>query len=471
MSFFGVNEVGSAMHGRWLVEPGASACASGASIDSRSVQPGNVFFAFVGERVDGHDYVEAAARGGAWIAVIEREIETGTLPGGFGVFLVNNVGEALVQCARAYRQSLESTCVIAVTGSNGKTTTTRMIDAALGASLKGSASTRSFNNAIGLPLTILNAREGDDYLVCEIGSNHPGEIASLAHIAQPDIAVITSVARCHLEGFGMIEGVAKEKASLAHALGPSGITIATAESAELLTALSGVSDLTTFGRGENATVRMHSLREESSQTRFEIEGIGTLGLTMLGEHNAMNATAAMLVARCMGTDLGAASEALERLAPPPMRLERCEIAGIHVINDAYNANPDSMLAAVRTLAALDTPGRKIVVLGDMLELGEDEALTHREIADEIIARGAADHAVLVGPGMRFAAEVLHEAWGDGHVLWMDSLDAGGAAAAASMIQTGDTVLLKGSRAMRIERVAHMLAARAEQAALSETATI
>jgi UDP-N-acetylmuramoyl-tripeptide--D-alanyl-D-alanine ligase len=459
MSGFTAETARLATGGRWLVEPTQARWRGGASIDSRCVERGDMFFAFVGERVDGHDYVGAAARDGAWMAVVEREIDVGCLPKGFGVLLVESVADALVACARARRGVMDGTRVIAVTGSNGKTTTTRMIDAALGTSLVGSASARSFNNAIGLPLTILNARDGDDYLVCEIGSNHPGEIAALAAIAQPDVAVITSVARAHMEGFGSIEGVVQEKASLARYVRAGGTVFASAESAELLAALEGVRGVVTYGTDAAADVRLLEVREEHAHTIATIDGIGIVRLTMLGVHNALNATAAMAVARCIGVDLGAAAGALERLKPPPMRLERCEIAGIHVINDAYNANPDSMLAALRTLAGIEVPGRKVAVLGDMLELGEDPGAVHREIADEIVASSAADYAVFVGPAMQCAADRVHEAWGDGHVMWMKTLDGGGAGAAASMIEPGDTVLLKGSRAMGMERVAQVLSER------------
>jgi len=238
-------------------------------------------------------------------------------------------------------------------------------------------------------MTILNAREGDDYLVCEIGSNHPGEIAMLGAIAEPDVAVITGVARAHIEGFGSIEGVAKEKASLGRCVGAGGRVFAYDGHGALLGELEGLPGVVTYGRGCESGVRLREVVERGGRTVCEIEGIGEVSLAMLGEHNALNATAARAVARWMGVDLLAAAGAIGVLGPPPMRLERCEIAGIHVINDAYNANPDSMLAAIRTLGGIEAPGRKVVVLGDMLEVGADRA-------GEYTPLHVAAHALQVG---------------------------------------------------------------------------
>ena len=452
MSFFTAERVRSAAHGRWLVEPAGGGDAGGASIDSRTIGPGQIFFALCGERTDGHRHVGQAAHAGAWVAVVERDIDATQLTNGCGVLVVENVADALVQLARAYRDTFVRTRVVAVTGSNGKTTATRMIDAALGSALRGSASVQSFNNALGVPLTLLNARPGDDYLVCELGSNHPGEIERLARIVRPHVAVITSIARAHLEGFGSVAGVVREKGSLLGHVGSGGAAIVTGDVPELLAYASGAGTLVTFGEREGVDFRVTGVRSGTAGVSFTIDGIGSFELAMLGGHNAINAAGALAVARWFGVDMERAGAGLARVEPPAMRLERCTVGGVQVINDAYNANPDSMLAAIRTLGAVEGSGRKVVVLGDMLEIGHGRAEHHREVADALADDGSVSLAVLVGPLMRAAAARLHERWGDGRVVWIESLDGRGAAAAASLIEPGDTVLLKGSRAIGVERV-------------------
>lgn len=450
-----------------LPVPPLHAPISGLSTDSRSVGPGQVFVALRGENHDGHTYLEQAAKAGAPILIVDRADgvpEAGYTPA-CGVLKVADTGKALLKIAAAYRQSLRQTKVIAVCGSNGKTTTTRLIDQVLRTQFRGSASPKSFNNSVGVPLTILAAQPTDQYLVCEVGTNAPGEIALLADVVQPDIAVITSIGREHLEQLGDLAGVAREEAAILSAIRPRGCAIVTADSPELREHLAKVGQVITFGRAADATLRVTDLTQSGEGLSFKINGRLPVRLGLLGEHNACNALAALGVARRIGMDEHKAALALATAAGPEMRLQLKNLDGIDVINDAYNANPDSMIAALRTLAAVGNGrgGRVIAVLGDMLELGTTSEEGHHAVAGALLGINAAadagsgrriDGVVLVGPASRFTREAL---WAGGmakdRIAHVQDLEQGRAESIADEFARGDLVLLKGSRRMRLERIA------------------
>ncbi len=463
---------------------------AGLSIDSRGVQASQVFLALKGQTHDGHRFAEDAARAGAGMLVIDdpeampAPIETlrARYPGLF-VLKVADTGRALLKIAAAYRASLARTRVIAVAGSNGKTTATRLIHAALSTALRGTCPAKSFNNAVGVPLTILSAKPGDQYLICEVGTNAPGEIATLGEVVRPDIAVITSIGREHLEGLGSLEGVAREEASLLGFLRPGGFAIVPHGVPELAEHLKGVKNLVTFGLSPDADVRAtrlrHTLDDDAHRPGLElsINDRLTARLPMIGEHNALGALIAYAVGRRLGVEDAKIVGGLAAAQPPPMRLE-CSTASlgggrVTLINDAYNANPESMAAAVATLVRVGaTALRRVAVLGDMLEQGPAGPGLHREIArvllslDEAHAAEANQEspparvnlAVLVGPLMAHAAGALREAgWTDERLLHTPDLSPDALAAIAARLLPGDAVLLKGSRGMRLERVAEALA--------------
>ena len=431
----------------------------GLGIDSRTIRPGQVYLAIRGERYDGHRFVADAARAGAALAIIDSpDAVPGDVPAGFGLLRVPNAADALVCLARAYRGELGSTRVVAITGSNGKTTTTRLIHAVLSPSLRGSAPAGSFNNAIGVPLTILSARPGDDFLLCELGTNAPGEIAMLAGIVQPDIAVITSIGRAHLQGLGSVEGICREKGSLLEHLGRDGVAVVTADAPGLRPMLAPAPEVITFGWADDANLRLTHVETTDRGVTFTAGG-DEFFVPMLGAHNALSAAVAIAVGRRFGLDDGMIRIRLASAVGPSMRLERRQVAGITLINDAYNANPDSMLAAIETLAScrIDGGGRRIAVLGDMLELGEAGDDAHREIADALARHDTIDLVVFVGELSRLAADRLAERWGTDRVVHLPDLDADRAGLVVSMLSPGDVVLLKGSRLMALERVAWALA--------------
>ncbi|MDX2119209.1 MAG: UDP-N-acetylmuramoyl-tripeptide--D-alanyl-D-alanine ligase [Planctomycetota bacterium] len=471
MTFYSPENLKSILGGTWLAraDAGPPRIGEGLSTDSRSIKPGQVFLALRGERTDGHAYLEQIALKHAALAIVDRP-DCLKKPDGTAldmretaVLLVNDTGQALLRLAAAWRQSLEGTKVIAIGGSNGKTTTTRLVESVLSRTLRGTASQKSFNNAVGVPLTILNAKRGDQFLICEVGTNAPGEIAILADVVKPDIAVITSVGREHLEGLGSLRGVAVEEASLCAALEPGGTAIINADAPFLTEAVRALAspakpggkprfNIVRFGVADDAELRVTDVELSPEGAAFRINGRDAFRVPLPGRHNAMNAAAAAAVGRRMGIANEHVELGLAIARGPEMRLERVEVGGVRIINDAYNANPDSMLASLDTFESLSRGAtRRWVVLGDMLELGEAGPDLHREIGDAVLTSGA-DHAVLIGPLMMFAAERVSKRWPPERITLLPDATTENSRAIAALFRPGDAVLLKGSRGMGLERV-------------------
>lgn len=469
MNIFDHDSFKSAVAGQWVARPSARpALITGVSTDSRSLTQGEAFIALKGDNFDAHHFIPQAISRGASLVLLERDsaLPKGNLPPGLSAIKVPDTRKALMRLARAHRQSLDGTRVIAVTGSNGKTTTVRLIDAALSSRLRGVASIKSFNNEIGVPLTILRARKGDQYLLCEVGMNAPGEIAQLAEVVEPDIAVITSIGRAHIENFGSTDAIAIEKGSLLRFLRPQGLAVIPSDNQRLAELARKSPNVVTFGREDHADLRVTSSAHITSpdgatRLRITLNNRFTLDLPILGEHNATNIAAAIAVARRMGLEEDAIATALASAAPPDMRLQRKRIAGIDLYNDAYNANPDSAIAAIAAFSSLaaDAP-RRVVVLADMLEMGDLAADGHRDVADAILRAPNIDRVITVGQHSLHAANRLLEHWTPDRVLMLAELDAAaehGAHRALAALRPGDAVLLKGSRGMRLERLEHLLA--------------
>jgi len=439
--------------GRWI--NAGSRRITGASLDTRGLAPGQLFVALRGERTDGHRFLAAAHEAGASAALVEDE--SADAPADLPRLVVRDCRRALRSLAVAHRAELREsgTRVIGVTGSNGKTTTVRFIHAAVSAGgLVGSHAEKSFNNDLGVPITLLNAAPRGGFVVCEIGTSAPGEIADLASLAQPDIGVITSIGRAHLEQLGSVEGIAREKASLLDHVCPGGLMVVSADAPALRPLIP--SGAVTVGIAGDADVLVefdggvgHAAGEE-------------LRPPLPGRHHAVNAAIAVEVAaRAFGVDRNAAARGIAGAEPPAMRLTRATVelrdGPVTVVNDAYNANPESMLAALEMLAAgdLDAPGtvRRVAVLGDMLELGEASAEVHAEIGRRLgPMRERIGLVCTVGRAMFEAkvAEAAREPEATDHAC----------ARIAGLVRAGDVVLIKGSRGVRLERVAEAIAARA-----------
>jgi UDP-N-acetylmuramoyl-tripeptide--D-alanyl-D-alanine ligase len=362
---------------------GPDTLLTGVSFDSRSIEPGQLFVALVAER-DGHDFIPAALVSGAGAYLTEQAPGSGT------AIVVADTGAALLRLGSWSRNSFDGP-VVGITGSVGKTSTKDLARAALAAGKRVAANVRSFNNEQGLPVTILNAPDDTEVLVLEMGMRGFGEITRLCDVGRPTIGVVTRVAAAHTELVGGIDGVRRAKGELIQALPADGVAILNADDPNV----AGMAALTTgrvitFGRGDS-DVRVHGLRlDDQARARFHIEspwGAADVALGVSGEHMALNAAAALAVAGTCGVDFGAAAAALAGATLSPSRMEFGRNPnGATVINDAYNANPTSMRAAIETLAALPVTGRRVAILGMMAELA-DPASDHREIAALLERRG------------------------------------------------------------------------------------
>ncbi len=430
----------------------------GLSTDSRTLEPGQVFVAIRGEHFDGNDFIDDALARGASVVVCARGrakaddralfVETG------------DTLRALGEIARAYRAQFEIP-VVAITGSNGKTTTKDMLRAILDAhygSTSVLATEGNLNNLIGLPLTLGRLRSHHRAAVVEMGMNARGEIARLTEIARPTVGVITCVGAAHLEGLGSLDGVAEAKGELYAGLGAGATAVVNADDERVVRVAQRFRGRRiSFGRsGDVRATNVEPLAVD--RTRFHLvceAGSASVEMGFGGAHNVANALAATAAALAIGVDLKRIVEGLSRAAPPPMRLasERLE-NGVVLVNDAYNANPSSLRAALRALADL-APERVIIVLGEMRELGRRAAELHERAGADI----AALRPVLLCASGAYARAVREGAVRGG-------LDANAAQAfddheeiaraVAGVWRRGDIVLVKGSRGARMERVADAL---------------
>ena len=418
------------------------------STDSRRIRRGGLFIALRGENFDGHDFLAEVEASGAAAAIVGRMPQP---PLKMPCILVDDTRKALGRLGAHVRATLACP-VIAVVGSNGKTSTKNLIDAALRPSLKGTISPKSFNNDIGVPLTILCCAEDDQYLVLEVGTNHPGEIANLAAIAQPDIAVITNCAAEHLEGLIDIAGVRKENAEILTGLRPGGLLIVHGDDPQLLAAVaSHTGPRVTFGFSHENDLWAADVHCGLDGSSFLMCDERMVFVPHLGRHAALNALAAIAVARKLNVPDDCFIDGLFSAARPEMRLQIQRLGGILVLNDAYNANPASMRAALELFTQLPAHGRRVAVLGDMRELGASSEPMHREVG-RMAARANLDALVCVGRDAGWIAESAIAAG-----MRVDCVSRYADAAAASVIATwiaaGDLVLLKGSRAMTLEKIA------------------
>ena len=349
-----------------------------------------------------------------------------------------------------YRSTLDLT-VVGVTGSCGKTTTKNLLAQLLAARFPTVASPSSFNNDIGVPHTLLLADDSTRVVVAEMGTNHPGEIATLARIARPDAGVITTIGASHLEGLGSLEGVAREKGALAEALPREGFCVLNASS-RFFGELAGrtrarVISFSVEGRGE---LDARALFFHSGGTTFRLDGHEVTS-PLLGTHNVENLLAALCVARGLGLALEELLPAVSLLRGTHGRMERHELEGLTLLDDSYNANPTSLRAAVRVLAGLHGHRRRVLVMGDMLELGELSAELHHEIGREA-ARAGVDALVLVGTYARAAASgALEGGLSASQLVHFDTTEEA-ARLTPGLVRDGDVVLVKGSRGMALERV-------------------
>ena len=422
----------------------------GVATDTRTMTPGCLFVALRGARLDGHGFLRDAASQGAVAALTDRPREPGWPP----CIVVPDTRHALGRLAAYWRRKMPAK-VLAVTGSNGKTSVKELTARILATGRRGIATQGNLNNDIGLPLTLLRLRPEHDYAVVEIGMNRPGEIAALGALAAPDAAVVTNAGSAHLEGLGTVEAVAREKGSLYSTLARQGTAVVNVDD-HYASYWKGLAPgpVSTYGLDQGADVSARfTLRSDGTDLSIRAPGWSeplAARLALLGRHNVANALAATALALTFGAAREAIAAGLAQAAPVAGRLESAPgLAGSRLIDDSYNANPDSARAALDVLAGL--PGERWFILGDMAELGEAAALMHRTFG-ATAAASRVEHFWTLGPLAREAAA----AFGAGgrhyedHETLLRDLKA--------VLHKGAVVLVKGSRSMRMERVASALRA-------------
>jgi UDP-N-acetylmuramoyl-tripeptide--D-alanyl-D-alanine ligase len=434
---------------------------TGVSIDSRTTKAGDCFFAIPGENFDGHDYVSDALAKGAVCAVVSRDIEGKKFTGNY-LLKVEDTIKALGDLARVSRRQAGFK-VIAITGSVGKTTTRHIAYHVLSRHFRVFQSPKNFNNNIGLPLTLLGADPEDQIVIVELGSNHPGEIAYLTRIALPDIAVVTNVHPAHLEGFGDLQTIIKEKLSIAEGLAGEGILIINADFNQLTdTCRAKGIRVVTFGKSDNANYQARNITSDGLSSRFTIDGTEVY-LPLPGPGNVENALAACAVCSQLGLtvdDFTQAVSAEEGLSPVSMRAELLQIGTLTVLNDCYNANPASMKNALDMLVNLgSTQKRRLVfICGDMAELGWQAEMLHAELG-ESIAKAGVQLLLTIGKFAKITAQAAKRtADSIRHDLQIECFEDTLSACnnLKNFIKDYDIILVKGSRAAKLEVVVEKL---------------
>jgi UDP-N-acetylmuramoyl-tripeptide--D-alanyl-D-alanine ligase len=448
---------GARLHGGAAAERRTIAAVA---TDSRQLEPGALFVALHGEHADGHDFARAAVDAGAGALLIERDLEDlhGTdVP----QLVVGDTWAALAALGAAVRRRI-APVTVAVTGSVGKTTVKDLTAAAVGAGRRTVAARGSFNNELGVPLTLLQLAEDSEVLVTEIGARHVGDIAALAPLVEPDVAVVTAVAGVHLEVFGSIEQVAVGKRELVEALGPEGTAVLNLDDPRVAAMASraphvlGVSltDPAAAVHAEDLTLDRHARASATAVTPW---GRVRIRLPIAGRHHVHNALFALAVAGHLGVDLPAAAAAIADAPVSPWRGEVTEAGGVVVLNDAYNANPTSVGAALETLVAVERTGRTWAVLGVMAEIGDTHDAEHEAVGVRVRDLGV-DELVVVGDEAAGIAAGARRVAGD-----LDHVTTVPDAAAALQhllpaVAPGDVVLVKASRVGGLEAVAEGLVA-------------
>lgn len=431
------------------------------AIDSRDVERDALFVALEGERVHGADFLQQAARRGAAGAIVpaDRHLEAGDLE----LFAVADTLRALGDLARFARRR-SSARVVGITGSSGKTTVKEMIALALGEAGETYATPGNLNSLTGLPLSILRATPGADYWVLEMGSNALGEIARLAAIAEPDDAVVTTVGAAHLEGFGDLQGVLREKLSLVRGAQPAGKVVVGEEPPTLPAGARRIrDDVIVAGLGPEADYRPDRYESGAQSARFD-RGEVTFALQVGGEHHVRDALIAAALAEALGVPAEHAARGLSRYRPVGMRGAIVQAGDLTVVADCYNANPESFEAAIRFCES-SFPGRpRAAVVGSMLELGRDAEAAHRRVAERLLEAGFTRLFPLgeFRPALRAA---LSGGKGSAELTVSAAEDVDGVVAElVEGARPGEVVLVKASRGERLERVIEALVSRFEEVA-------
>ncbi len=426
----------------------------GVSTDSRSIKPGELFFALKGERFDGHQFIYEAVRRGAKGVVVEKEVQEilgKTIP----VIKVPDILHALGDLAKFWRKR-HPIPLVAITGSNGKTTTKEMLAGILAESSKVLKNPGNFNNLIGLPLSLLKMNSQDKVAVLEMGMNRKGEIRRLAQIAEPDLGILTNISPVHLEGLGSLRGVMEAKGELLEVMGERGKLILNADDPRVAELSKGfMGERTSFGIKNPADwVASDISRRRGGGVSFRVKGppgITSISLRLMGGHQVYNALAASAAASHLGVELEGIKRRLEAFQPLSMRMEVLTLGkGVTIINDAYNANPKSMESALRTLGEIKGE-RKIAVLGDMWELGEYAPQAHMDTGRLVQERGI-ELLFIMGEFAPYVAQGATEAGMNPKTIFIGKDHQELIYHLTRSLRKGDWVLIKGSRIMKMEGI-------------------
>jgi UDP-N-acetylmuramoyl-tripeptide--D-alanyl-D-alanine ligase len=427
--------------------------------DSRRVRPDDLFFAIKGDNFDGHDFVHDVAGKKVVAVVVKGQRVPAQLPE-CGVLVVEDTRTALGKFAGAYRRGFELP-VICVCGSNGKTTTKELIASVLRQKFSTLWSEASFNNDIGVPLTLLRIEKSHQAAVLEAGTNHPGELGPLVEMIRPQFGVLTNIGREHLEFFGDVAGVAQEEGRLAELLPAGGTLFVNGDNEwtdEMIRRTRA--KVVRIGFGSKNDWRAEKVRLDKGGATFQVatakkDFCGEYRVNLLGRHQVANALFAVAVSEELGLARAEIQRGLAECKPPKMRMQFWEAGGIRVLDDAYNANADSMIAALETLRDLPLQGRRVAVLGDMGELGAQSEAAHAEVG-----RRAAGLEIgqlfAVGKMAPVMAKAARDA-GLSRVIEFENVEVA-IKAVKGFLKTGDVVLLKASRSLRLERIAETLRA-------------
>jgi len=422
----------------------AASCGSfiRVSTDSRAIKIGDCFFALTGDNFDGHNFIDDAFAKGAVCAVVSRDIESV----GNCLLKVPDTVKALGDFAAEYRR-LMNFKVVAITGSVGKTTVRQIVYHVLSQRYRVYQSPKNFNNQIGVPLTLLGSDSKHEIVITELGTNHPGEIAYLTAIAQPDIAVVTNVCPAHLEGFGSVDAIAKEKLSISQGLSSDGALIINSA----ITPPAGLSTkILTFGQSDTSDFRAKNISFEEAGSRFVIDGV-EISLPLAGPGNVENALAAWAVCSRFGITISDFAQAAKTLSAVPMRAEFLQIGTLTVLNDCYNANPASMKNALDILIGLvlKEKRRAVFICGDMAELGQQTQDLHADLG-AAVARAEVQLLLTVGDSAKIVAQAAKDAakYDLQTKSFTDVLSA--CNNLIKFIKDYDIVLVKGSRINKLE---------------------
>ena len=442
-----------------LIQGVRGAFFQGISTDSRTVSPEELFIALKGPHYDGHHYALQALEKRAGGVVIEEDKIGDFRWNGYrnkAVIAVKDTLRALGDLARERRRKYQ-TPVVALTGSNGKTTTKEMISACLETSFPVLKTKGNLNNLIGLPLTLLHLTEQERVVVLEMGMNVPGEIRRLTEIAEPDVGLITNIQEVHLEGLGSMKRLKEEKGELFRRMRQDGAILVNQDDPEVVDLASGFSgQKITFGVDHPADVMAKEVRlrgaEGTSFTMISGHEEMEMTLPLLGRHFVPNALSAMGVATLFGIEVKKAKEALEYFQPSPMRMEFCHLkGGTTLINDAYNANPKSMELALETLAEIKGKGRSIAVLGDMLELGNFTEEAHLQLGEKV-RECSIDVLITLGEKAPLVVESAIRSGLEPEKAKVAESHSDAISMLRKMIREGDWILVKGSRRMAMEKI-------------------